>query len=345
MRRVLLTLALFSALAIAFAPQVWLDFAYTGTHVSWPVAIGRSLIDWWLWAIATPLVFLFERRRPLIRGRRIVSGLCHAASGVMLAVVVVVLQLQLSRWLLGLSRQPSSSLRLYLAIATYGAIVAAASAIRAWQGHRDRELHTTQLERALAEAQLDALKARLAPHFLFNTLNGIAALIHEEPDRADEMLTRLSQLLRHVLEHAGADQSRLDEELQLLAMYLDIERMRFGDRLTTRVDIDPAALGALVPSFVLQPIVENAMTHGVSRIPGPASVTVDAHLDGDRLVVTVDDDGPGPADTAVARDGLGTTARRLQHLYGDAASITLSRRSPGGARARLIIPVRWAHTP
>ncbi|AHG89373.1 histidine kinase internal region [Gemmatirosa kalamazoonensis] len=201
---------------------------------------------------------------------------------------------------------------------------------------REAELHAQ-----LAEARLDALRRQLDPHFLFNTLNAVSALVERDPRGVRRMIARLSELLRHSFEGGDEAEAPLREELALLARYVEIMQVRFQGRLTVETHADENVLDALVPTMILQPIVENAIKHGVERATGPGSVRIGAAADGGALVLTVRDDGPGPAAPS-ARTGVGVrnTVERLRQLYGDAGSFTLAPGATGGTVAEIRLPLR-----
>jgi LytS/YehU family sensor histidine kinase len=246
----------------------------------------------------------------------------------------------LARALVGVMRQPASFLKIYVSLLTYWAIVGIAADVRQRRLARERERRAQQLETELARAELDALRMRLNPHFLFNTLNGISALMRENVEAADLMLTRLSELLRLTLDRANVQEVTLRDELDFVEQFAAIQRLRLGDRLTITVDAPADTWAVAVPALSLQPLVENALKHGAERTPGPARVSIVVRRRDGVLDVEVSDDGPGPADAARAGTGLDTTRRRLQHLYGDRGRLTLEPAVPRGAIARLSIPAR-----
>jgi LytS/YehU family sensor histidine kinase len=221
--------------------------------------------------------------------------------------------------------------------------IGVAHAVKFYRQAQERERTALQLRQRLSQAQLEALKQQLQPHFLFNALNGVATLMHLDAVAADEMLTQLADLLRETLRHSGSYEVTLTEELALLDRYLGVMRVRFHDRLTVRSEIDPAAGDALVPHFLLQPLVENALEHGIAQRPGPGCVEISARRDGDRLRITVIDDGPGlTSDAALGNGngvGLANARARLLELYGSEQALTLEPVSPaGGACATVILP-------
>jgi two-component system LytT family sensor kinase len=187
---------------------------------------------------------------------------------------------------------------------------------------------------------LQALEAQLHPHFLFNTLNSISTLMHEDVDAADEMMASLGTLLRRTMDHSGAVAIPLKEELEILEIYLDIQRTRYADRLTTDVSADPDTLGVLVPRLILQPIVENAVRHGISRRTEPGRIAVTARCDRDTLTLTVVNDGAGwPKPASSGGLGLKNTRARLKR-YHRACRFDLRTGGDNGAAASIAIPVR-----
>ena len=213
--------------------------------------------------------------------------------------------------------------------------------------HRERDAIERQSREALllqqvAEAELRALRAQINPHFLFNSLNTIADLIVRDAPRAEAMTLRLASVFRHVLAHSSRSMTTIREEIEFLRTYLYIEEARFGDRLRVTIDVAPEAAGQPIPSLILQPLVENAMKHGLGPKPGPGNIWISAHTDGDQVCVRIEDDGMGPQSAAAVAPGechgLTNVAARLSTLYGDAASVNLAAREGGGARVTLRIP-------
>jgi LytS/YehU family sensor histidine kinase len=203
-------------------------------------------------------------------------------------------------------------------------------------------VRAAQLEAQLAEARLDALRMQLHPHFLFNTLHAISALMARDVPAARRMMTRLSDLLRFSLEQEVTDEVPLAEELDFLDRYVEIQRARFPDRLHVEMDVEPDAQAALVPRFMLQPLVENAIRHGIDRRPGGGRVVVRARVNDHRLKIEVEDNGPGFPSGADYREGVGlrSTRARLEHLYGGGGELDLAAAPGGGALVRVVIPVR-----
>jgi two-component system, LytTR family, sensor kinase len=228
--------------------------------------------------------------------------------------------------------------RIYLnnldwALMTYSAIVGASYALGYYRESRARAIRAANLETRLVQARLKTLEAELHPHFLFNTLHAISTLVHTQPDAADRMISRLSDLLRITFSRSDAACVTLHEELEFLQKYLEIEQTRFQDRLTVNYDVDPDTLDAEVPRLILQPLVENAIKHGVSLQIGPGIVSVGSRHDNGRLCLTVRDNGVGLTGATRARlhggVGLSNTRDRLECLYGSDQSLDFLESAPG----------------
>jgi len=222
----------------------------------------------------------------------------------------------------------------------YAGIVSSWHAIDSYRRLRDREVQAAALEARLARAQLQTLKAQLQPHFLFNTLHSISALNHEDPKAANRMLARLSSLLRLTLDKDSAQEVPLREELKMLQHYLDIEQIRLGDRLTVNMKIAPGTLDAMTPNLILQPIVENAIRHGIAPFSAPGQIFIEARADDKTLFLEVTDTGPGLDGKAFnAGIGLNNTQERLQQLYGNAAGLKMANGERRGLVVTISIPL------
>jgi signal transduction histidine kinase len=228
----------------------------------------------------------------------------------------------------------------------YGVVATAGWAVQYQREARFRERHASQLEARLSEARLEALRTQLQPHFLFNALNAIAALVRSDAMGAERMIARLSDLLRCSLANGGAQEVTLKEELDITERYVDIERVRFADRLTVERSVTPEALDARVPSLLLQPLVENAIRHGIAFRSGPGRVEITAVRESDTLVLSVRDDGRGFRGESGGRRGQGVglanTRARLLQLYGTQGSLQIARRPGGGTEVAVRIPWRIA---
>lgn len=224
----------------------------------------------------------------------------------------------------------------------YWAIIGLQHAVDYYRQARAREVTAARLETRLIESQLQALHQQLHPHFLFNTLHAISTLVHRDPDKADLMIERLSDLLRITLRKVGAQEVELAEELEYLQAYLDIEQIHFGPRLRIEYRVDAAALDVLVPTLILQPLVENAIRHGLEPIVRGGTLAIDAQADGDTLWLRVRDDGAGFAKDRPRRDGVGlaNTKSRLDRLYGEEAALTIRENPGGGVVVDIYLPLR-----
>ena len=213
-----------------------------------------------------------------------------------------------------------------------------------YQCYREREVEAAQLQRELVEARLDALRMQLNPHFLFNTLHAISGMIHDDPEAADRMVARLSDLLRLTLDGAKGQEVPLSEELDFVDRYLKIEEARFSDRLKVEKQIEPDARAALVPYLILQPLVENAIRHGIEPRETAGEISIRATRKNGKLELCVRDNGAGMAQEkkGPAREGigLGNTRSRLRHLYGENSKLELASAPSGGFEARIELPYR-----
>ena len=235
-----------------------------------------------------------------------------------------------------------SPLATLLDLLAYGSLAGLAHAVHFSKRYRERERRALFLESNLTKARLNALQAQLQPHFLFNTLNAIATLLRRDPKAAEVTLTSLSELLRLALSRSNEQEIPLREEMEFLERYLEIQQTRFGDRLRFEQQVDPAALDCLVPTLMLQPLVENAIRHGLEPSPNPGCVRVQAQRTGEKLSLSVEDDGVGLG--AEVRDGVGLSnlRARLEALYGADQQMHVRARPQGGVAVRIEIPLRPA---
>ena len=317
----------------------------TASGIEWLDMLGIGSLTWYACALSIPLFVWLARRFPIGRREWRVGVLVHAA----VVLVLVVLTALVFR---GVNEPAGDAtfpiwrfLRIRLITQTLPFIgtIAVVHALVFHQRAQEREVEAARLATQLAQWRLDALAAQLHPHFLFNTLQGISTLMHRDVNAADTMLSGLSDLLRQTL--ARGDRRHevpLGEELAMLRNYVAISRERFGDRLTFEVHVPEALHGALVPFFVFQPLVENALEHGIASRQGAARVEVRAMRRDGLLELTVADDGPGlRRGTSTSIDegiGLSNTRSRLQQLYGGQQSLAIESPEGGGLRLRVTIP-------
>ena len=310
-----------------------------------------------LWAPLTPLIFAAVRRFPFQRPGLARAIAIHACLALLCIGFVEALSTQLQSQLISavMNRPraaPGAPTRvmifqtfgswLVIGLVTYSAVVAVACAVDYHRRLRDEAVRVAQLQRDLSDAQVQAIKMLVQPHFLFNTLHAVNVLIDQEPAAATRMVTRLGDLLRHTLSRAAVTEVPLRTELDLLRLYLEIEQTRFRDRLTVRVDAPAETLEALVPDLILQPLAENAIRHGIASDTGAGSIEVTASRAGLSLVIEVRDSGRGPGDEITDRIGLRTVRGRLERLYAGAHEFSLVAGPAGGSVARIRIPFRTA---
>jgi two-component sensor histidine kinase len=332
----------FTLAAILFTGQVWVDYAYAGRSLSWLRAFAVALVDWELWTVIAPIILLLAARVPLSRRRLAKPLAVHIPASLGIGALKLAAEAMIVRAIIGPGRVPFSLLKIHLTLLTYWAIVGAVQYAEQHRLARERELQAARLRTELALAQVEALKMQIHPHFLFNTLNAIAALMREDVESADVMLAQLSELLRGTLQTEGVQEVPLAEEVRLLRIYLAIQQTRYGDRLRIDLDLAAGCEAGLVPTLILQPLVENAIRHGFSVTPGPGAVGIRVSCGQGTLRIDVTDEGPGPPEPLREGYGLRNTRSRLRALYGDGASLSVGPDAPRGARARLELPLRLA---
>jgi len=307
--------------------------------------------DWLLYGLLTPVVFWFSARLPLTRGHLVSRLAAHFVASILLCAAWTGSGVLLWRLLYGTPGAPYGGSAsgwfigsLPFGVAVYFAVLGAERATAYFLEARERETQAARLTAQLAEARLGALRMQLQPHFLFNSLNAITVVVRDQDTRtAARMLEQLGEVLHQVMRSDRPQEVSLAEELDFLRRILELEQIRFSDRLHPEFDIDPSLMGAAVPDFILQPLVENALRHGLAVRTAATLLRIEGRREGDQLVLTVTDDGPGPSDGAVERRegvGLANTRERLATLYGSAASLTLEATPGGGARATIRIPYR-----
>jgi two-component system LytT family sensor kinase len=333
------------------ANQYYMQFELRGDPIPWRDALLAGLFEALLWALTTLAVFWLARRFPLERGRMLQGIAVHLFGAVVLSlarVAVVVEVGQQVEWLpdTPFNRQFWGRFHQYLLY--YVLLLGIAHAVLYYGRYRERERAAERLAAGLTEARLQALKMQLQPHFLFNTLNAISALIPAEAKPARRMIARLGDLLRIALEHEETQEVTLREELAFLQPYLEIEQARLEERLTVVMEIAPETLDARVPHLVLQPLVENAIRHGIApRIkPGRVEISATRGADDRFLHLEVRDDGPGVSrdNQARTRKGVGLTniRSRLEQLYDGEHRFELENHPEGGAVVRISLPFRRA---
>jgi two-component system, LytTR family, sensor kinase len=343
--RWLAILAAWPVIVLVVATQEYLYRAGFNVPVSWFDALRYPAVEYLFWLLLAPLIwdlamrFHLDRRNwprhaAILGGVALAVDLLHAVyRGALHDLVyprhlappgmVIPPKLQLMKWyavgnLIG---------DLWL----FATIAALAHLAHYYKRYQSRE-------RDLATARLEALEKQLQPHFLFNALNSIATLMHEDVEAADEMIIKLSALLRRTLQRGQGNEIPLREEVELLKLYLDIQQTRFQDRMTAEIRMEEPALDALVPRLILQPLVENAVRHGVSAKAAAGKIEVRGWRDGEWLRLAVSDDGPGLPETRPAGVGLSNTRARLAHHYDTACRFEIRNRAEGGVVAEIGLP-------
>lgn len=341
-RQLAVAFAAWTAVGLVSIPAAAGAIAQGGGEVPWQRLVAFTLASLWLWALYSPAIVGAAERWPLVGRTRRLSHLAHhLAFALLLTALEAALFALAPAGAAGPRSFPSRFLSmLVIDLISYGAVAAVGSAALLLRQLREEEARSSRLAAQLATSQLSALRAQLHPHFFFNTLNAIAELIHRDPDAADRMVARLGAFLRRSLDVSDAQEVSLEEELEALDAYLDVVRLRFGDRLSVSVEVDPAVLPAAVPPLVLQPLVENALKHGLEPLERPGRLEIAARRGGAGLVLEVRDDGVGLPERVREGIGVRNTRDRLRQLYGTEGTLALERRPGGGAVARVSLPLR-----
>lgn len=349
--RIGLIFAVWTAYGLLCSWQSHYWFAFTSSPKSWLECLRSEVTYAYLWGIATPVVLWSANRFRLERPDWPRHLLAH---GALLIVLVPLIKIAYD-----LIVQPPNSMfyhftwvRMFRSVEMtfdtgtllYAIVVGVEHAVVYYQRYQVGLKKSSQLQTQLVQAQLQALKMQLHPHFLFNTLHSITALVHEDPDMAERTIARLSELLRLFLANSTIHEVALGEELRTLDLYLEIERARFEDRLRVIYDVPASLRDAMVPSLVLQPLVENSIRHGVGRRAEPGWIAIAIERYDDTLVLRVTDNGAGfhedPQHPMHEGMGLGITRGRLESLYGPHQSLLLRNLPVGGVEARITMPFR-----
>jgi two-component system LytT family sensor kinase len=347
-------LATWFGVAVFFSAENLLVGAARHRPIDWQWDVYHELIYALTWAAFTPLVLSAGRRWPLGGGPWWRTVLPHLARMALLAPAQIVTTYTV-HWL-GLTlvgHQPRGTLWTFLVglsggivwgtltgFLYYWLILGVQAAFIYQRMYREQQVAAAELEGRLTEARLEALRLQLHPHFLFNTLNAISAFVGVDPERARRMIARLGELLRRTLDRGTAAELPLSQELDLLAPYLEIQRIRFGDRISIELEVNDGAGDGLIPTLMLQPLVENAVEHGVKRIRDAARVRLSAERAGDRLRLEIEDNGPGPAGGGGEGVGLANTRARLAGLYADAARFEFKAVETGGTVVTIELPFK-----
>ncbi len=345
-RNLLRYLLLWTLVAVFFGTQQFFYAGYGGANYRLAPALAAVFTNWYLWALLAPIVFRLAQTFEIDRTTWKRNVPIHFGASIILAALKILLRVLIGQILPFIPTAKVGNMipsQFHDNVFTYWMILGMCHAILYYRKYIQRERTALQLESRLAHAQLEVLRMQLNPHFLFNTLHAISVLVRENAnDAADRMIALLSDLLRLSLENAGAQEVTLKKELDFLERYLDIQKTRFGERLRIAYEIDPNALDLLVPNLMLQPLVENAIRHGVAPRANGGAVEIVATCDEHWLNVRIRDDGPGLPAPGTPAEGLGlaNTRARLQHLYGPDHNFVLQNRTGGGLLVGFTIPLR-----
>ncbi|HSP07289.1 MAG TPA: histidine kinase [Acidobacteriota bacterium] len=350
-----LQLAIVMSIAVligfTFAVQNYITMNNRGYSITWRDSWAEQVPFWIVWALLSPIVFRITARFPLDRERWWKTILMHIPAGVVFSIVHLAIYFIILAFLRERDVMTIKSLANFLdflprlnfglRLWSYLMLVALGYAMDFYNRYQEGAMRASRLEARLAQAQLEALKMQLHPHFLFNTLNTISALLRKDVEMADKMIARLGDFLRMTLRNSGQQEVAVSEELEFLKCYLEIERIRFQDRLTVEMDIDPQAAMAQVPNLILQPIVETAIRHGISATEASGRLTIRALCHNGLLTLQVVDNGPGLSGNGDEyREGLGlqNTRSRLEQLYGDRQSFRIFNAAEGGVTVEIDLP-------
>lgn len=355
-RGAVIAFVVWTVLAVLFAGQFYTSSAIMGRPITWSHALGHAVADWYVFALLAPPVAWLGRHVRLEWPLRPKHLFIHLSACAAFMLAYLVLRAVVGMWQTRTGVRADGFFEAFesLLVKTlphsmlvYWAVVAVQHVVAYQERAHERERRAAELEQRLTAARLQALQMQLNPHFLFNTLNAISCLMHQDVDAADRMLVRLSELLRRALDTRDLQEIPLREELAFLDRYLEIEQTRFGARLTIERAVDDGLLDALVPNLLLQPLVENAIKHGVERQLRAGLISVAAKEQNGEILLTVRDNGPGldrnrPAPVASKRGhgiGLSNTRRRLEQLYGSQDRLIMRTAEGGGTEVLVRVPL------
>lgn len=346
--RVLLAFAFWTLIGLAFAGQLYLSKSKMGDPVAWSFAMGRALGDWYVFALLSIPALWVARRFSLGDKHWALNLVTHFAASALFSVAWMVVRGALEVWLtrgsmgavtFGEAFNQALVTTFFYNVLIYWVIITVGYAFDYYRKFNEREVRAAELEQRLTAARLQALQMQLNPHFLFNTLHAISALMHQDVEAADRMLVKLSDLLRRALDSTDTQEVTLHEELEFLKNYAAIEETRFGDRLTIEMNIPPDTRDALVPNLVLQPLLENAIRHGIEPHARAGHIVIRARREGDRLRLEMRDNGGG-LDHGEIEEGIGlsNTRARLKQLYGTRQTFELANAEGGGVVVSVTFP-------
>jgi len=348
-------LGIWAILGVIYAGPIYLEVRTSGMQHAASRIFSWGILTWCAWAPLTPAMIWLARRFSLEGSAWKRSLLVHVPAFLIISAIHSAAATFINLTIKPFDNMGSSPRTFWPRflgqmqgafgsdLLIYGAVLGVCYAIDYYRKYREREFRASELEGQLVQAQLDSLRMQLHPHFLFNTLNGIVGLVRDNKNQAAvNMLVGLSDLLRHALEHSDKHEVSLKEELGFLQLYLNIQQMRFSDRLQFEMDIDPKTMKALVPNLILQPLAENALRHGIGSVAASGVIGIRSSTDNGFLNLTVFDNGAGlPINWQLKSGGgigLTNTAARLQQLYSDNHRLDVRNRAGGGVEVMIQIP-------
>ena len=350
----LVIFAIWTLFGFFFTSQFALQNQLAENPVPFWRILSWQLFSGYTWFLLTPLILWFGKKFPFENSGWKTSLPAHLAASFLVAFAQLAVDSYVLPKLGYLRRYQSATfwdtykifllVNLHFSVAIYWAVLSIYQAVRYYRKYRERELATSKLEARLAQSRLQVLKMQLHPHFLFNTLNAISELIYKDRESAERMIGDLSDLLRMSFENLEVQEISLKQELEFLKKYLEIEQMRFHDRLRVEMKIAPDTLDASVPNMILQPLVENAIKHGLAPRSSGGTIQIGAARNNGSLELSVYDDGIGvpfnDPENLSEGVGLSNTRRRLKHLYGDRHKFGLAAAEASGLRVNLTIPFK-----
>jgi two-component system, LytTR family, sensor kinase len=345
--------AIWSGVGLFDATQTVFVMRAEGMHHAWRHLFVTLLLSWLPWALATPFVLRLARHYPSAQWRKISTWGAHLSACAMIGLVygawTATLEKWLNPWANPSGQDPFVSLWLHkfsngllATVILYAVILLVSHMLESRERLASQQTETAKLSEQLSKAQLSALRRQIEPHFLFNTLNAIAGLVREKRnDAAVSMIAGLSDFLRRVVEDSDRQQVPLGEELEFTQNYLDIQKVRFAERLQVSVDVPSELFPAQVPSLILQPMVENAVKHGIAKRVQGGAIRIAAFRSNGRITLSVYNDGPSlPLGWEKTSSGVGISnvRTRLRSLYGDKFDLSLENEDPGGVKASVSLP-------
>jgi two-component system LytT family sensor kinase len=337
------------------ATQTVVGMRAEGMHHAWTELFFMVLLSWLPWALASPYILRLAYSYPLLQVRSFTTWMGHAVAWAVISIASGAwdawLEELLNPWTPELAPGPFGPLalkkiygQLLSSMILYGCVLLVGTMLESRGRLARQQMEAARLSEQLAKTQLDALRHQIEPHFLFNTLNAIAGLVREgKNESAVEMIAGLSDFLRHLLRNPGRQEVPLGEELEFVEKYLDIQKVRFADRLQVKVEVGKELDKALVPGLILQPIVENAVKHGIAKRMQGGAIEISAARANGKLSLNVYNDGPGlPADWEGKRDaiGLANVRERLQSLYGKDSELKMANEEGRGVKVSITVPYR-----